>query len=179
MAEYVQEMMFYGSRLRPVADVVAEAMEAEDAATVNHYITFLLAHAFDTGDIGLRRQCNNIRRAHGWHPFQGAPASDNNLPRRGPNEPDAMLRTPEADELWERLRQAGYIEDGSFRLAGGVSNNQAAYLADRMAERLNIRNKWKVFQQLWGIRNMAQLAGSWQQTGKLPPGNREIDKLLG
>ena len=45
-------------------------------------------------------------------------------------------------------------------------------------ERLQIKKKWKLFQQLWGISNLAQLAGSWQQTGKLPPDARRIDDLL-
>ena len=46
------------------------------------------------------------------------------------------------------------------------------------AEKLQIKKKWKLFQQLWGIPNMAQLAGSWQQTGKLPPRSSEIDDLM-
>ena len=29
-------------------------------------------------------------------------------------------------------------------------------------EKLNIQKKWKVFQQLWGIQNMAQMAGAWK-----------------
>ena len=49
---------------------------------------------------------------------------------------------------------------------------------DRMAEKLRIKKKWKLFQLLWGIPNLGQLAGTWQQTGKLPPRSSEIDKLL-
>ena len=41
-----------------------------------------------------------------------------------------------------------------------------------------IKKKWKLFQQLWGIPNLGQLAGTWQQTGKLPPRSSEIDKLM-
>ena len=89
------------------------------------------------------------------------------------------LHTEEAEEIWEDLREAGFIDKDSYGLAKGVSANQAAYIADRMAERLGIkRSKWKTFQQLWGIKNMAQLAGSWQQTGKLPPRAKEIDALM-
>ena len=88
------------------------------------------------------------------------------------------LLTPEAQVLWQRLRDAGFIVAKGYALAEGVSANQAAYIADRMAERLQIKKKWKLFQQLWGIANLGQLAGTWQQTGKLPPRSSDIDKLM-
>ena len=94
-----------------------------------------------------------------------------------PSLPEA-LQTEEAEEMWEDLRDAGFIVPDGYALAGGISANQATYIADRMATQLGISKKWKVFGELWGIKNMAQLAGSWQQTGKLPPRSREIDKLI-
>ena len=90
----------------------------------------------------------------------------------------AELLTAEAQVLWQRLRDAGFIVADGYALADGISANQAAYIADRMAERLKIKKKWKLFQQLWGIPNLAQLAGTWQQTGKLPPKSNEIDDLM-
>ena len=94
------------------------------------------------------------------------------------NENVAELLTAEAQVLWQRLRDAGFIVADGYALAEGVSANQAAYIADRMAEKLNIKKKWKLFQLLWGIPNLGQLAGTWQQTGKLPPRSNEIDKLM-
>ena len=94
------------------------------------------------------------------------------------NENVAELLTAEAQVLWQRLRDGGFIVPDGYALAEGISSNQAAYIADRMAEKLKIKKKWKLFQQLWGIPNMAQLAGSWQQTGKLPPRSSEIDDLM-
>ena len=88
------------------------------------------------------------------------------------------LQTEEAEEIWSSLREAGFIAEGSYGLAKGVSANLATYIADRMAESLGIAHKWKVFQGLWGIKNMAQLAGSWRETGKLPPRADEIDELF-
>ena len=88
--------------------------------------------------------------------------------------PECLL-TAEAEAYWAKLRAAGFVAAEGYTLTEGVSNNQATYIADCMAARLGIRQKWKVFQQLWGIGNMAQLAGSWQQTGKLPPRAREIE----
>lgn len=100
-----------------------------------------------------------------------------NVPQQEPVVPDVLL-TKEADVIFHDLREAGFIVPDGYGLAEGVSANQAAYIADRMAARLGIAKKWKVFGQLWGIRNMAQLAGSWQQTGKLPPKSNMIDKLI-
>ena len=100
------------------------------------------------------------------------PASNSALP-----EDLSVLFTPEAQVLWQRLRDEGFIVADGYDLAEGVSANQAAYIADRMAEKLQIKKKWKLFQQLWGIPNLAQLAGTWQQTGKLPPRSSDIDKL--
>ena len=94
------------------------------------------------------------------------------------SEVPECLTTPEAEELWTRLREAGFVAEGSYALAQGVSSNQATYIADRMAARLGIGHKWKPFQKLWGIRNMAQLAGAWKETGKLPPRAKEIDALI-
>ena len=88
------------------------------------------------------------------------------------------LCTAEAEEIWSSLREAGFIVEGGYGLAKGVSANLATYIADRMAECLNIAHKWKVFQGLWNIKNMAQLAGSWRETGKLPPRADEIDEMF-
>ena len=94
------------------------------------------------------------------------------------NENVAELLTAEAQVLWQRLRDAGFIVADGYALAEGVSANQAAYIADRMAEKLRVKKKWKLFQLLWGIPNLGQLAGTWQQTGKLPPRSSDIDKLM-
>ena len=99
-------------------------------------------------------------------------------PSRPLGVPADELLTAEAMELWELLRQAGFIAKDSFALAQGVSANQATYIAMLTAERLGLKKKWKPFQDLWGIPNMAQMAGAWQQTGKLPPDAKRIDELL-
>ena len=110
--------------------------------------------------------------------FDDEELTDQPLPTSTVNENVAELLTAEAQLLWQRLRDAGFIVADGYNLAEGVSANQAAYIADRMAEKLHIKKKWKLFQLLWGIPNLAQLAGTWQQTGKLPPRSSEIDKLM-
>ena len=109
--------------------------------------------------------------------FDDEELTDQPQPTGTANENVAELLTAEAQVLWQRLRDAGLIVADGYALAEGVSANQAAYIADRMAEKLRIKKKWKLFQQLWGIANLAQLAGTWQQTGKLPPRSSDIDKL--
>ena len=110
--------------------------------------------------------------------FDDEELADQPQPAGTVTESMAPLFTAEAQVLWQRLRDAGFIVADGYALAEGISANQAAYIADCMAERLQIKKKWKLFQQLWGIPNLAQLAGTWQQTGKLPPRSSEIDKLM-
>ncbi len=57
-----------------------------------------------------------------------------------------VLATEEAMALWEKAQEAGYVDANYQPL---ISRTQAALLADMMAERLGIREKWKVFETLW------------------------------
>ena len=66
--------------------------------------------------------------------------------------------------LWEKVQKAGYV-DANFQPL--ISRTQSALLADAMAERLGIREKWKVFEALWNrkyMRNDYNLALSQQQS---------------
>ena len=96
----------------------------------------------------------------------------------GEDDIPKVLSTGEAQPLWEKLREAGFIVPDGYALADGISNNQATYIADCFSGKLKIKNKWKLFQQLWNIENMAQMAGVWKQTGKIPPRADEIRQLL-
>ena len=62
-----------------------------------------------------------------------------------------VLATPEAMALWRKAQQAGYVDEHYQPL---LSRTQAALLADAMAERLGIKEKWKVFEGLWKRNNM-------------------------
>ena len=57
-----------------------------------------------------------------------------------------VLATNEAMMLWKKVQDAGYVDDYYQPL---ISRTQAALLADAMAERLGIKEKWKVFETLW------------------------------
>ena len=62
-----------------------------------------------------------------------------------------VLATNEAMVLWKKVQDAGWIDANYQPL---ISRTQAALLADAMAERLGIKEKWKVFEALWNRKNM-------------------------
>jgi len=54
-------------------------------------------------------------------------------------------------ELWHKVQQTGLVDaDGQPT----VSRTEAAMIADMLADRLGIANKWKFFEQLWHRNNM-------------------------
>ena len=63
-----------------------------------------------------------------------------------PPELPEPLATPEAMALWQKAQLAGYVNEHFQPL---LSRTLAALLADAMAERLGIKEKWKVFEGLW------------------------------
>lgn len=67
-------------------------------------------------------------------------------PTLEPPELPEPLATPEAMVLWQKAQQAGYVNEHFQPL---LSRTLAALLADAMAERLGIKEKWKVFEGLW------------------------------
>ena len=75
-----------------------------------------------------------------------------------------VLATEEAMRLWEKGRQAGYVDECYQPL---ISRTQSALLADAMAERLGIKEKWKAFEELWHrkyMRNDYNLALTQRQS---------------
>ena len=61
------------------------------------------------------------------------------------------LATPEAKALLEKARKAGWLDD---KYQPTISRAQAALLANAIAEKLRINNKWKVFEELWNRHNI-------------------------
>ena len=62
-----------------------------------------------------------------------------------------LLRTDKAIVLWQKAQDAGYVDANYQPL---ISRTQAALLADAIAERLGIKEKWKVFEGLWNRKYM-------------------------
>ena len=85
----------------------------------------------------------NIWKTHPDPPCVGREKSAGELPEE--------LATDEAMALWRKAQLAGYVDEQYQPL---LSRTQAALLADAMAERLGIKEKWKVFEGLWDRKYM-------------------------
>ena len=81
---------------------------------------------------------------HKPHPLTPSPTGEGERPWGG-ELPD-VLATDEAMVLWRKAQRAGYVDEHFQPL---ISRTQAALLADAMAERLGIKEKWKAFEGLW------------------------------
>ena len=103
-----------------------------------------------------------------------SPTGEGERPRGG--ELPEVLRTDEAMVLWRKAQQAGYVDEHYQPL---LSRTQSALLADAMAQRLGIKEKWKVFESLWQrkyMRSDYNLALSQQQSYEFQD---ELKRLLG
>ena len=87
------------------------------------------------------------------------------------------LETDEAKKYWLRLEEAGFV-DAKHALMPETTRKQAMYIAELFAEKLGIKSKWKTFEQLWGISNLAQEKWDMQETGSTPSRSKEIDKIF-
>lgn len=81
------------------------------------------------------------------------------------------LATPRAMEMWEKAQRAGLVDDNYQPL---LTRSLSALLADRMAEKLGIANKWKTFEKLWQRNNMR---GDYNNGLKTKKASEFIDKL--
>ena len=93
-----------------------------------------------------------------------------------PGIPDE-LGTDEARTYWQRLHERGFV-DADCLLMPSTTRKQAMLIAELFAERLHLKAKWKPFEALWGIRNLAQEKWDIQQTGSLPARYKEIEAVF-
>lgn len=87
-----------------------------------------------------------------------------------------VLATDKAMVMWKKAQEAGYVDENFQPL---ISRTQAALLADAMAERLGIKEKWKVFEGFWNrkyMRSDYNLALTQQQSYDFMD---EIKQVLG
>ncbi len=90
--------------------------------------------------------------------------------------PDVLATGP-AMKYWLRLQASGFVDE-TYQLLPDTTRKQAMYIADVFSERLQMRSKWKAFQNLWGINNLAQEKWEMQETGKPPARADEIDAVF-
>ena len=62
-----------------------------------------------------------------------------------------VIATDEAMALWKKAQAAGWVDANYQPL---ISRTQSALLADAIAEKLGIGQKWKTFETLWNRKNM-------------------------
>ena len=94
------------------------------------------------------KQFNFGKEPHPQTPLRRAKGVDS--PEETKSLPDE-LATDKAMVLWKKAQQAGYVDANYQPL---ISRTQAALLADAIAERLGIKEKWKVFEGLWNRKYM-------------------------
>ena len=87
------------------------------------------------------------------------------------------LATKEAMKYWQKLQVAGFVDTDCI-LVQGVSRKQAMYIADLFSEKLKLSSKWKFFQELWGLKNLAQEKYDMLQNGNMPPLYQKIDEVF-
>lgn len=87
------------------------------------------------------------------------------------------LTSEEAMKYWKRLQEAGFV-DTDCKLLPETTRKQAMCIAEDFSERIGVKSKWKTFEQLWGINNLAQEKWEIQQTGTLPTRSEEIDLIF-
>ena len=85
----------------------------------------------------------NIGKTHPDPPCLGREKSAGDLPHE--------LATDKAMVRGKKAQEAGYVDENFQPL---ISRAQAALLADTMADRLGIKEKWKVFEGLWNRKYM-------------------------
>ena len=88
-----------------------------------------------------------------------------------------VLATGLAMKYWSRLQQAGFIDE-HYQLSPATTRKQAMYIADVFSDKLQMRSKWKPFQELWHINNLAQEKWEMQETGKSPARSEDIDRIF-
>lgn len=88
-----------------------------------------------------------------------------------------VLATGLAMKYWSRLQQAGFVDE-YYQLSPATTRKQAMYIADVFSDKLQMRSKWKPFQELWHINNLAQEKWEMQETGKSPSRSEEIDAVF-
>ena len=85
------------------------------------------------------------------------------------------LATPEAIRLLEKARIAGYLDDN---YQPTKSKTFSALLANKIAGRLGITNKWKVFEKFWNRKDMYQDYHEAVNQKQSPENMRTVYKLF-
>ena len=129
-----------------VLKMVNELLEQLHQKDKDHHGSTVIIYA--PGSQYVDKQFNFGKEPHPQTPLRKARGVDSSEASKSlPDE----LATDKAMVLWRKAQQAGYVDENYQPL---ISRTQAALLADAMAERLGIKEKWKVFEALWNRKYM-------------------------
>ena len=114
-----------------------------------------------------------VQIVNGNAPKTTSPSNDKGEPENLQDK----LASDEAKKYWQRLIDYGFVDD-DYQLLPETTRKQAMYIAEAFAEKMRMTSKWKPFERLWGIKNLAQEKWDFQQTGTFPTRYKEIDKIF-
>ena len=97
--------------------------------------------------------------------------------RTGCQKPNNILLSEAAEVYWQRLEEKGFV-DSKHRLIAETTRQQAMYIADNFSDVLKTKTRWKPFESLWGIKNLAQEKWSHLETDNPIPRADEIKKCF-
>lgn len=84
------------------------------------------------------------------------------------------LLSEKAAIYWQRLEQKGFV-DKNHKLMPSTTRLQAMYIADRFAEKFGMKARWKPFELLWDIKNLAQEKYAYLEKGLTIPRSKDIE----
>ena len=87
----------------------------------------------------------------------------------------ASLATEEAMEMWAKLRKRDLIDED---YQPTMSQKRAAILASVMSDILQLSPRWAAFEQLWGIKDLANKLSQAQNCGYYADTMMMIERLL-
>jgi len=102
---------------------------------------------------------------------------DGHVSRPTESEPSDKMHSIEAKKYWQRLQKGGFV-DASYHLMSSTTRKQAMLIAEAFAEKMDIKAKWKTFQQLWGISNLAQEKWENLEEGITVSRQEEIEQIF-
>ena len=144
-SQYVENQIIVGEEPHP-----KQTLFGPFPSEARRPVTFPEGRGAESSGLDSELQIRDSRPSNYKFDGTGIPAPDP-APERGGELLVEVLRTEKAMVLWRKVQAAGYV-DANYQPT--ISRTQAALLADAMAERLGIKEKWKVFGDLWKRNNM-------------------------
>jgi hypothetical protein len=90
---------------------------------------------------------------------------------------DDILLSEKAEKYWKELEEEEFV-DKNHKLLPTTTRQQAMLIAEQFAMILKLKAKWKPFEQLWGINNLAQEKWTHLETANKISREKEILKIF-